>query len=315
MSWLSKIASVELYYHGTGGQNLSTILSQGLNSNHPKAWGEDTESDHSRVSFSGTYFTKNFMTAESSAGFSNTKGKRKHGDSRVIVIAQLENRTPSIVLDEDLLPDVRHAYQLATGYIMNDWSALSWAHAGFDGVDAMADKYLEQIKYRYPNINQKLLDALHPYVPNVIRAYVLREVAIAFKHDAGKWKYEFPEFANFTLPEKEAEYRIAVDTFIQKAHRFTSLETPRYSENVRVTEPITFSGKNKIVLVAFLEEKYPSSDYYVKATIMYGNDPRAIAMLQKDMYSALSQNMLIKDKSGKVYYDNPKTPEPELATV
>ena len=101
MSQYHRIASIvrfaarELFYHGTSIANLKSILSEGLAGSHRKVWETDTD-ERSRASFGGTYFTRNFTTATSSAGRANESFTGNYGDDKVIVVARLETRTPGI---------------------------------------------------------------------------------------------------------------------------------------------------------------------------------------------------------------------------
>jgi hypothetical protein len=87
-----------IWYHGTRGRNLKSILSQGLIANpKEKAWAEDSNASFyapSRASVGGIYLTNNIMTAESSSG----KDKAKN-ETRVIVVIEAQPR--SFFADED----------------------------------------------------------------------------------------------------------------------------------------------------------------------------------------------------------------------
>lgn len=90
-------------YHGTSYDNLQSILSQGLISNPiNKVWQTDDAASFlfpSRTSVGGIYFTKNILTAISSA---SNASKGKHSKDGIIVIAEIKPN--SLLADEDVLP-------------------------------------------------------------------------------------------------------------------------------------------------------------------------------------------------------------------
>lgn len=96
-----------IWYHGSRGQNLDKILSQGLIT-EPKerAWAEDPSTGFtspSRSSLGGIYVTQNLMTAISSAS-----RLRKKNENLVIVIIEAQPR--SFILDED---DINYSVKFA----------------------------------------------------------------------------------------------------------------------------------------------------------------------------------------------------------
>ena len=102
MNWyLEKFAAIEYMYHGAGIQNLSSILSEGLRANAPLNYEEEIDYNSVR-SYGGVYLTDNFMTARHSGRKSSEK-QDQQSKQFVLVIAQIETKTPHIVLDEDLL--------------------------------------------------------------------------------------------------------------------------------------------------------------------------------------------------------------------
>ena len=123
MNWLQKVAGIELMYHGTIADKLKSILSEGLNTHHETVWDEEKgrrQHDRSLQSYGGTYFTNNFMSAVSAGG----NAADKFVDNRIdrgIVVAQLELRTPSILVDEDQLPNPLRAINTAFGVSANDY--------------------------------------------------------------------------------------------------------------------------------------------------------------------------------------------------
>ena len=94
-------AKRQLWWHGTAGKNLRSILKQGLIPTGDLVY--DIEIDQNRAggrsikTFGGIYFSSQWYTAYSAAGQANP-GRRM---PRVIIGATLDNRSPDVLLDED----------------------------------------------------------------------------------------------------------------------------------------------------------------------------------------------------------------------
>lgn len=307
ISSLTRQAARELFYHGTSIANLKSILSEGLTSGHTKVWETDTD-ERSRASFGGTYFTKNFMTATSSAGRANEAFTGNYGDDRVVVVARLETRTPDIRIDEDELPDPGSAIAAALGLIMNAYAYMHLASDGYREMDRIAEKFMSQVAYRW-KIDRRMAEHLKQYVPDMIKAYAEREIAIGLSEsDWSRVRYseEFPDFKDFTVADKEAKWRQASGRFMTKAHRLTGAEGGgSLGDNVRTDETVAFRGANRIVLVARMTAS-EDPKYYLKVRIAYGNDTDAISMLLGDITTRLGDNVVVQDVSGNVIYDKPK---------
>ena len=313
MSQYHRIASIvrcaarELFYHGTSIANLKSILSAGLAGGRRKVWETDT-TERSRASFSGTYFTKNLMTAISSAGRANDEFTGNYNDDRVIVVARLETRTPGIRIDEDELPDPGWAIGDALGLSMNAYAYMSLADDGYKRMDGIIEKFMGQLLHRW-QIDRRMAEHLKQYVPDMIEAYAEREIAIGLSESEwSKIKYssEFPAFEDFTVADKEAKWRTAAERFMTKAHRLTSAKGGgALGDNVRIDETIAFRGANRIVLVARLADS-DDPRYYRKVRIMYGDDADAVSMLLNDITTRLGENYIAQDASGNVIYDKPK---------
>lgn len=324
MNWLQKIATVELYYHGTSGKNISTILSQGLITTAPKAWGTD-DAERSRVSYGGIYLTKNLMTATSSAGHANQMMLKSRHHPECLVIVQVETKTPHILMDEDALPIPTAAINNVFHVNANDWYFFSWAHSDFADMDKVIDYYIDLWSYGYKiypksqgksqteDSNKKYFQYLRNYIKDYIVAYCKREMAIALKHDTYKrYHYDFPEWSNLTLEQTESEVRNTANSLSQKAHQLTgklNADSTSY-KHIRSMESIGYSGKNKIILVIKIEDLDRKADYYSALTIMYGNNQSAIQMLVQDYKSRVGPSFLLKDNNNNIYYDIKREKEP-----
>ena len=108
-SRFQKEAKRQLWWHGTSGKNLRSILKQGLIPTGGLVY--DIEIDQNRgggrsiKTFGGIYFSSQWFTAYSSAFTANrTVAGVRSGPtpySQVIIGATLDNRSPGILLDED----------------------------------------------------------------------------------------------------------------------------------------------------------------------------------------------------------------------
>ena len=304
MNWLEKIASIGFYYHGTSASKLKSIMSEGLNTHHDLAWGEDTD-DRSRVSFGGIYLTKNLMTAIAAGGQANKAFKLRYGDPRAILMIQIENRTPSVLVDEDAMPSPESAINSAFHVNANEWWYKQWVHYGFENMDKAVDNYLQLLGSKWKIPNPKMIESLKQYVSDVIRAWAKREVAISYKH-GGEYEmmrdsHDFPSLdpKEYTLSNKEAEWRSAMSLLMQKAHRLTSFEVDSFTENVRVLEPITFSGKNKIVFACVIQ---PDEEYYERVDIVYNRHPEAFPMFMNDYKQRVGGHFIVRNEQGEVIY-------------
>lgn len=322
LSTLQKLASRQLFYHGTSHVNLQSILSEGLNNNHDTLYSPDFAPDkmHSIESYGGIYFTSNLMTALSSAGQGNKKYTGNYSDDDVVVMAELETSSPHIVIDEDRLPNPTYAVQNAfKGISPNGFWWLSWAANNFDKIDEISKNFLANIAYTFkvPETETRFIDNLIQYVPEMIKAYANREIAIFMQQDSwGSYKYQYPEFANYTLPETEAVYRRLSDQFIQKAHRladFLSRTDDKFWVNVRSMQPITFRGSNRIVAVfrthdnkQYFETTGKPRGFSSEITVVYLNNSagQALNMFIKDYTQRVGQYFIVKDQKGTVYYQN-----------
>ncbi len=323
LNWLQKIASVNLMYHGTSSTLSSSILSEGLNSDHERVWDEEkAEGDtHSRESYGGIYLTNNFMTAWAAA----RTATEKFGGQRLMVIAQLELRTPSIVVDEDQVFDPRLAIDTAMGVAANEWWYCYWASEGFPGMEKVVETYIELWKYRLENHESATQSLDHPArienltgpIIAMTQASVMREIAIAMEREKaqetyfGQLRMKYPAFADLSSSAAESNYRDAANEFMQKSNYLANAVKGRW-HNVRTLEPISYSGRNKVVAVAVFNEsthedrKSGNDAYYVDVDVIYSRDNRAIQMLVEDIRQALSQDFRVRSRD-QVFYEQKKT--------
>ncbi len=96
-------AAKEIMFHGTSSKFLRSILKKGLVVNSKERVYEEEYDNRPGVvykdleSYSGIYFSVNYGTAYG-AGQS---ASLKFGGNILIIVAQIETQTPSVVIDED----------------------------------------------------------------------------------------------------------------------------------------------------------------------------------------------------------------------
>jgi len=323
MNWLQKIASVDIYYHGTSATRLSTILSQGLNTGHKGVWEEDPESDRSRARYGGVYLTTNFMHAMSSAGRANQMFTGQYRGDKGLIMAQIETRTPSVLIDEDAMYSpgtfISHAFNVNP----NGWWYRQWSSSGFDGIEKAVDVYISQMQFTakdsgMTNVDPRFWDNLRPSIAEMIKAFAKREISIDIKNDKYlqdkiKWSqdsermlkevFDGVDYSGYDLESAEQEFRQAANNFMQKAHRLVDMFKSKFLDNVRIQEPITFRGRNKIIMICRLSENDIKSKYYTEIDILYGSDKRAIDKLIADVTRSYSEYIIAKDTNGNIIYE------------
>ena len=322
MNWLIKLASSHFMYHGTSDTLAPKILSEGIVPGRKLVWDNERakEDERSRASYGGIYFTNNFMTAYSSA----RTATEQFGGKKLIVIAQLELRTPSILLDEDKLTDPLRAFNETFNVSANGWYYMQWVDGGMPDLDKLVQTYLTHLSTSWNRTgestswqsksqgfqDQRQFDVLVPYIRDFIIAAVMREIAIAVKQEQkqgynSSLSYQFPQFKGIDLSTEETEYRRAANVLMQKTNFMANESVESFMHNVRTLEPISFSGKNKIVLIARFHEgkfnKLIEHKYYVDIEILYGNNSIVITQLKKDTIQALSDSIRIKNENYVIY--------------
>ena len=326
MNWYKniKLASVQYMYHGTGIQNLNSVLSEGLNSQHNLLYDEDLDFGSIR-SYGGVYLTDNLMTAARSASQSNEKFDNKSGQL-LIIMTQIETRTPHILLDEDKFPEPGVSINKSLSFLSSASNAEMLAYFFVNElpqkIDDIATQYLEDISEQNDIQDWKFLNNLRSYIIPAIRAYVVRLLANRIdREQKGEYAYglgdasgfesffeQYPQFRDLTMQGAEQEWRNANDNLIHKAHRWVDLTDSfgiKGRTNVRSMESITYRGKNKIVLVAVMKKNQLNSQYYMEVDIIYMiDDNNAIDKLIIDIQDRYSQDLIIKYKD-QIIYDNP----------
>jgi len=314
MTWYNnlKFASVEYMYHGTGMQNLSPILSEGLVPGRSLTYDEPL--DYSSIrSYGGIYLTKNIMTAYSSGTRNIEKGKSEKS-KRVIVMVKIETKTPHIVIDEDLFMSPGFSIQKKMPVSLNvsnsyDYLAYFITEEMNSKIDDLVDGYIESLKDVLNVSDDRILINLRPLVSELIRAYLWRQLAynmntyFQYMHPYQKEEFfeKYPQFRDINVGEWEAKYRSVADNIMRKVHRLKETIEERYSYNLRSLEPISFRGKNKIVLISVLKQNDIENEYYFESDILYMGDEQAAQKMISDLTSRLSSNGRITYKNNVLY--------------
>ena len=236
--------------------------------------------------------------------------------SKGIIVAQLELRTPSILMDEDNLPNPLRAINSAFRINANDYWMTWWVSEGFPDLDKAVVEYFREINFG--------TQYLTPYVEEYIKATAAREAMVAcetskaererngYSHSSYDTKY--PQL-DIGRGQAESNVMSTGNALMQKMQDKANQGTDAWNNSVRVLEPVTFSGKNKIVLIAQMDEKkitdraesrYVEDKYYVDFVVLYNRSQQAIDMLIEDATKALSPNIRVRDQQGNVFYDDPR---------
>lgn len=177
---------VAIWYHGTRGKNLRSILSQGLIPDpKERAWSEDEDASvnlPSRVSIGGIYLTRNLMTAKLAAGrfTEDVSDEEATKESQVIVIVEAQTR--SLIADEDdfattlnMAIDGNHQWLIAEAYMARE---LGTNDAYVSDLRAKyIDRCLETFKRRFGLI-------LHPQLETRLKSLLTTGWDIALNRQA-----------------------------------------------------------------------------------------------------------------------------------
>lgn len=265
-------------YHGTSDAFLQSILKNGIVPDPTaKVWQDDpaaSASSASRESLSGSYWTSNMMTASSSAW----SAAKKFGGNQLMVLADIAEQ--SAFADEDSIngsldwafADAANTYGLSGSAVINiasmyynDWKGardkITKAY-----VESLHDKLLGGDKHP---IDDKLLS-------RALESYMMRMLAHAKKN--GEFTYRSEELKS--LPEipsvEEAEQDwLRVRGALTKQYRATAYkEEGGFSHTLRMTEPVTYRGSNKITGLLGdpprkSEPGKPDPDWYSRPKILY----------------------------------------------
>lgn len=254
---LARIASKEVMYHGTSSQFLKTILSQGVRPNPGKrVWDQGWQE-----SYEGSYWTGDIRTATDSAWYA----VGAFPGNPLFVVAQIETR--SSLVDEDLiLPAnliMRKVFQKIGGGVAVDREDY-YSAAKEEVVELFVGEYLQELFRNIPQIDRKKYSRTTAQVSPLIREY-------------GSWYFDWlgDQFERgkrgFPMMKEDPikETRAFTDKIICKLRGvLPTLMKGEMQYNLRVTEPVTYRGANRILSVV---EDLPD-----EVKIHYGEPPQEL---------------------------------------
>jgi len=184
-----------IWYHGTRGRNLPSILSQGLVPNPKKREWQESEGSfnaQSLASLGGIYLTKNLMTAIQS---STRSVNRSSGESSVVVIVEIQPR--SLLADEDQITNfIRYPVGNASEYIVTEYFMARELGTNSSLVEHGRDKYvkdcIDQIKKnRLPDMSEHVEDILKKLLHDGWDIALNRQAAYAYRAGDKNDNYSF----------------------------------------------------------------------------------------------------------------------------
>jgi GNAT superfamily N-acetyltransferase len=322
-----KLAKRDLYYHGTSSTLLRKILKEGLNPS-PKERQFDREQYEDRGGtrsispYGGVYMTSNPF---SSYSFSNT-AKRNFGGNNLLLALTYESETPTTLLDEDpvgfwmldaigtrFFDTLRHIENAAEKYHMSTWS-LEYAFKDIEKGD-ITDKSHELVDSLVSMINNS-----DTKLANVAEHVLNREYSKRFIDDE-TLKHIKPKIVSLMVAVYKANIKHLLDEELK--HKMPQLRGSlqelkdatnvlskyintqghdKLDHRIRSTEPIGFSGKNRIItILEFVEYKVGIEDAFLikDVFIRYGTD---WTMFKNLFEERLGYPFRVFDKTGKVIY-------------
>jgi hypothetical protein len=288
-------------YHGTSDAHLRGILKQGVvPSAEEKVWATDKEvqaHDFSRASLEGSYWTSNMMTARSSS----TTARNTFGGEPLLVIAQIAES--STFADEDsitstiqrALPEMFNALRPQGQGLIPEAAIKSaaliyyggWNEEGFSR-EAMLDTYAKILHgYLAGDAEREPMDL--DLMKRMMEAHMMRQLAYANEHEgSGFYQDQYAKEMNRLAGEGKAPPIPAmadVETTIKglqneltRKYRKTALASHGdFAHTLRITEPVTFRGANKIIcilgeLTNWKEMGY-EQQYKAPLVLYYGKPP------------------------------------------
>ena len=303
-------------FHGTAsGPNnsrLRSILKHGLIPTAPKAWADDPDARQagrrSRASYGGTYFTVNPRIALSSVYKARGDDKSQYP---VIITATIQPRA-ALPDEDDYTFGVDHAYHYAVKTVdhphTDGYYYLCLFLDGFNNGDLeearkrFADNIAGMLKERGVSLE---LPRLRRFTDPLFDAEVVRRVSnqsddwYGFKKTVQGRALDYFKYDKQTpleidqLPEEirqqptheegEVKFRAALDALTKATRRLAiGLEThskdapERFGHVLRVMEPVTFRGRNRITSIVSLPNYYSRGTGTPVTVVSHYGDPTAI---------------------------------------
>lgn len=310
-----------LMFHGTTNKFLKSILVNGLIYNpKEKVWKDDPDANFynpSRISYGGTYFTNNLMTAISSGRNAVSK---LGGTAPIIITALLQPR--SALPDED---NFQGKVRSALTYALGDGGKYRGDHPPLaydkyvqmlkgDDVDSMINHFITHLKNssqefwpeKHENVKE-LNDKLKTLFKNSLKRIIShsgndldsferkRDLSVYFNdvYDNPEKYKQFLELPD--IKEAETEYMKALDDVMNVLRRET-LVKDEYNKTLRIKDNVGMSGRNRIVSIVEIENymKKPTDEPY-KLNLKYGTEEDANKFIQQFEERMSDKYMLQKD--------------------
>jgi hypothetical protein len=320
-------------YHGTAAgaddSRLKRILKEGLNPS-PKIKtftnpNPSSNDQHARelATYGGVYFAYNVRDTTKYMLMSH----QQIGGDYVLVVARIETRSPAAAPDEDVFGAadknlLDEWLRKERGYMLTDYSAAGVLMDQDFPWDKAAREVLEGLA-QWWDLRPQQLDALSVEFRNLLALNVQYQLLRGYG-DGTKGYLSGDVYAWYqqATPEQKdirqvlQRYRQVHDHLLR---RFKALvEKPARGfrgeyHTFRVTEPVAYSGANRIVAVVRIHEPEDAlkGPYYKIATVVYrtaaGLEPVKAAM--KLLLERWSQDMRWTDRDGTVLYDQARKVE------
>jgi hypothetical protein len=290
-----------IMYHGTSSGNLRSILKYGIvPSPSKKVWQDDefiSANDFSRASLDGSYWTSNLMTASSSGHNATDKFK----GSALMVIAQIAEQ--SAHADED---SINFTIQRALPAMYNElagvgivadaaikYSALAYFSGGssdsrLSSPEQMLNTYATILHNELAkNAERELIDL--DLMKRMMEAHMWRQLAYlkqaesdsyytdAVVKEMDRLAAEGKVPAIPALSDVENTVKELQDALTRKYTKTAYASHGDFAHTLRITEPVTFRGANKILCImgemANWEAQGYENEYRAPMVLYYGEPP------------------------------------------
>jgi hypothetical protein len=285
-------------------------LKKGLIPTAPKAWADDKDAQatgqRSRAAYGGIYFASNPRVA-----FSSVHKPRGNDDSQypVIIVATIQPRA-ALPDEDDFTFDIDFAFSRATktaenpavtgyyyiGQYLDDFQEPGHREAAYTQfADALSGVLLRKgvtvPMAELRKLSDPLFDAevkrrastmkSDQYGSYGFKQYVTNRALDHLKFHVGK-KTATVEDLPPQLREQpsydsgEADFRAALEALMRRAKRAAIGEKDAFRHTLRVMEPVTYSGRNRITAVVSLPDYYSRSSGQPITVVSHFGDPKPV---------------------------------------
>jgi hypothetical protein len=301
-------ATREVMFHGTSsgpnGERLRSILKQGMIPTAPKTWDEDKDAeesgDYSRVSYGGTYFTKQPVVALSSARYAAKNDKTQYP---VFITALIQARE-AMPDEDDFTGKVEGAYLLALGRNTDNTDladTFEFLLREKDG--SVTEPQAAYLAKRRALFNREIVTRTNQMLPKSsthtpMQADLTQITDALFDAETERRISALPKMEYKTLmpsykdnqptrQEGEAALRVALDQYMKQARRYAiNLEqqsngAQRTSHTLRVMEPVTYSGRSRIIGVCAIPNYAKRDEEPIQLVSYYGDNSEIKAFFEQ----------------------------------